>query len=104
MAIRTDNTDRLHEYLDGKTPSAHYARSPRAYPKQLPGQEYLRHLPVKKITTSGTFRFHHRLPFIAQSLTNHQIGLEETGDGFWSSFLNTVRLAKIDERDYIIRG
>ena len=49
-------------------------------------------------------RFQHRLLFIAQSLTNHHIGLEETDDGIWSIFFNTVLLAKLDERDYIIRG
>jgi hypothetical protein len=46
----------------------------------------------------------HRLLFIAQSLTHHHIGLEETDDGIWSISFNTVRLAKLDERDYIIRG
>ena len=55
-------------------------------------------------TTGGTFRFQHRLLFIANSLTHHHIGLEETADGIWSIFLNTVLLAKLDERDYIIRG
>jgi hypothetical protein len=59
---------------------------------------------VKKITTGGTFRFQRRLLFIAQSLTNHHIGLEETKDGIWPIFFNTVLLAKLDERDYIIRG
>jgi len=59
---------------------------------------------VKKITTGGTFRFQHRLLFIAQSLTNHHIGLEETDDGIWYIFFNTVLLAELDERDYIIRG
>jgi len=30
--------------------------------------------------------------------------LEETDDGMWSIFFNTVLLAKLDERDHIIRG
>jgi hypothetical protein len=51
-----------------------------------------------------TFRFQRRLLFIANTLTDHHIGLEETDDGIWSSFFNTVLLAKLDERDYIIRG
>ncbi len=101
---REYNTERPHEYLGGETRATHYASSPRPYPKRLPAQEYPGHFLVKKITTGGTFRFQHRLLFIAQSLTNHHIGLEETDDGIWSIFFNTVLLAKLDERDYIIRG
>lgn len=101
---REYNTERPHEYLGGETPSAHYATSPRAYPKQLPAQDYPGHFLVKKITTGGTFRVQHRLLFIVQSLTNHHIGLEATDDGIWSIFFNTVLLAKLDERDYVIRG
>ena len=65
---------------------------------------YPGHFLVKKITTGGTFRFQHRLLFLAHSLTAHHIGLEETDDGIWSIYFNTVLLAKLDERDYIIRG
>ena len=52
----------------------------------------------------GAIRFQHRLLFIANSLTTHHIGLEETDDGIWSLYFNTVLLAKLDKRDYIIRG
>jgi transposase InsO family protein len=98
------NTERPHDYLEGKTPASQYNASPRAFPKQLPPQEYAGHYIVKKITTGGTFRFHNRLLFIANALTHHHIGLEETDDGIWSIFFNTVLIAKLDERDYIIRG
>jgi len=56
------------------------------------------------ITTGGTFRFQRRLLFIANSLRHHDIGLEETDDGIWSIYFNTALLAKLDERDCIIRG
>jgi len=101
---RESNTERPHEYLGGATPSSRYTTSPRPYPNSLPLQEYPGHFLVKKITTGGTFRFQKRLLFIAQSLTNHHIGLEETEDGIWSIYFNTVLLGKLDERDYIIRG
>lgn len=101
---REYNTERPHDYLAGTTPASHYASSPRPYPAQPPPQEYPGHFLVKTITTGGTFRFQHRLLFIAQSLTNHRIGLEETDDGSWSIYVNTVLLAKRDEREYIIRG
>jgi len=38
------------------------------------------------------------------SLVDHHIGLEETDDGIWSIFFNTVLIATLDEHDYIIRG
>lgn len=101
---REYNTERPHEYLHGHPPASRYTESPRPYPATLPPQEYPGHFLVKKITTGGTFRFHHRLLFIANALTGHRIGLEETDDGIWSIFFNTVLLAKLDERDYLIRG
>lgn len=57
---------------------------------------------VRKITTSGTFRFQCRLLFSALWRTNHHIGLEGTVNDIWSIFSNPVLLAKPDERDYII--
>jgi transposase InsO family protein len=98
------NDERPHASLGGKTPASQYRPAPHPYPRILPPQEYPGHFLVKKITTGGTFRFQRRLLFIANSLTNHHIGLEETADGIWSIYFNTVLLAKFDERDYIIRG
>jgi hypothetical protein len=42
--------------------------------------------------------------YLANSLVDQHIGLEETDDGVWSIYFNTVLLATLDERDYIIRG
>jgi len=98
------NDERPHASLGGKTPASQYRPAPRPYPRVLPPQEYPGHFLVKKITTGGTFRFQRRLLFLANSLTHHHIGLEETDDGIWSIYFNTVLLAKLDERDYIIRG
>jgi hypothetical protein len=55
---------------------------------------------------SGIDALHGRLRLLRldHSLTTHHRGLEETGDGIWSSKFNAVLLAKLDERDYIIRG
>jgi putative transposase len=101
---RLYNDERPHQALQGKTPASRYHPSSYAYPDALPPQEYPGHFLVKKITTGGTFRFQHRLLFISNSLTGHHIGLEEVDDGVWTIYFNTVLLAKLDERDYIIRG
>jgi hypothetical protein len=58
---------------------------------------------VKRVTNAGTFRFKHKLLFIANALRQQHIGLEEVNDGIWSIFLGTVLLARIDEREMRIR-
>ena len=98
------NDERPHASLGGQTPASQYRPAPRPYPRILPPQEYPGHFLGKKITTGGTFRFQRRLLFIANSLTHHHIGLEETDDGIWSIYFNTVLLAKLAERDCLIRG
>ena len=40
----------------------------------------------------------------ATSLKQNLIGLEEVDDGVWSIYLCNVLLARLDERDFIIRG
>jgi hypothetical protein len=81
----------------------HQRMSPRPFPDRLPPLEYPGHFLVKRVTNAGTFRLKHKLLFIANALKQHPIGLEETDDGIWSIYFGTVLLAKVDERDMIIR-
>lgn len=97
-------TERPHEALQQETPASRYTSSPRPYPTRLPAPEYPLHFLVKRVTDAGTFRFQKRLLYIANSLVDQHIGLEETDDGVWAIYFNTVLLATLDERDYIIRG
>ena len=69
----------------------------------MPPLEYPGHFLVKRVTHAGTFRLKHTLLFIANALKEHHIGRDETDDGIWSIYLGTVLLAKVDERDMIIR-
>jgi transposase InsO family protein len=98
------NEERPHERLAGRTPASVYRPSPRPYPEKLPPLEYPGHLLVKRVTNAGTFRFKYRLLFIANALKQHHIGLEEIDDGIWSIYFGQVLLARLDERDYVIRG
>jgi hypothetical protein len=59
---------------------------------------------VKRVTEARTFRFQPRLLSIANALVNQHIGLEETDGGVWAIYFNTVLLATLDERDFVIRG
>ena len=97
------NDERPHEFLQGATPSSHYTPSPRPFPATLPPLEYPGHYLVKRVTNAGTFRLKHKLLFIANALKQHHIGLDETDDGIWSIYFGTVLLAKVDEREMIIR-
>src|SRR6185436_2516479 len=101
---REYNTERPHEALHQETPASQYRSSSRPYPSQLPVPEYPGHFLVKRVTDAGTFRFHQRLLYIANSLVDQHIGLEETDDGVWAIYFNTVLIATLDERDYFIRG
>jgi putative transposase len=98
------NDERPHATLGGQTPSSHYRPSSRSFPDHLPPLDYPGHFVVKRITSAGTFRFQHKLLFIANALQQHHIGLEETGDGIWSIYFGTVLLAKLDEREMLIRA
>jgi transposase InsO family protein len=98
------NEERPHEYLHQETPASQYMESARPYPTRLPALEYPGHFLVKKITTGGTFRFQHKLLYLANAMVDQHIGLEETDDGIWAIHFNTVLLATFDERDYIITG
>ncbi len=101
---REYNEDRPHQTLQGRTPASLYQPSRRTYTGTLPSIEYPGHFLVKRITNAGTFRFKKRLLFIANALKQHTIGLEEVADGIWSIYFCQVLLARVDERDYVIRG
>jgi transposase InsO family protein len=101
---RLYNDERPHDALHGRTPASLYCPSRRAYPGTLPPIEYPGHFLVKRVTNAGTIRFKKRLVFIANSLKQLPIGLEEVADGIWSIHFCAVLLGRIDERDYIIRA
>jgi hypothetical protein len=56
------------------------------------------------VTNAGTIRFKKRVLFIANALKQHMLGLEEVDDGVWSLYFCNVLLARVDERDYVIRA
>lgn len=97
------NHERPHQALDGLTPASQYRPSRRAFNGRLPPYEYPAHFIVKRVTNAGTFRLKGRLLFIANALKQNLIGLEEVDDGLWSIYLCNVLLARLNERDFIIR-
>ena len=98
------NEDRPHEALGDRTPASVYRPLPRPFPDRLPAIEYPGHFQVRFVSNAGTFRFRNRLLFIANALNQHAIGLEEIDDGIWSIYFGQVLLARLDERDFEVRG
>jgi len=97
------NHERPHQALHGKTPSQCYQTSTRPFPKKLPPLEYPGHFLIKRVTEAGTIRLKDKLLFLANPLKFLHVGLEETDDGIWAIHFANVLLAKIDERDMILR-
>jgi transposase InsO family protein len=97
------NEERPHSHHGGTPPGAHYTASPREYPARLPPLEYPGHFVVKRVTDAGTIRFQNQLLFLANALQYYHIGLEEIDDGIWSIYFGSILLARLDERDRIIR-
>lgn len=104
-AFRTEyNEERPHSALAGDTPAQRYTPSTRAYPARLAPFEYPAHFTVKKVTTAGTIRLRSKLLFIAHALTHEYIGLEEIDDRLWSIYVGPMLLARVSERDRLLRG
>jgi putative transposase len=97
------NQERPHEALGNHTPASVYRPSRRRLPERLPAVEYPGHYQVRFVCNAGTFRFRSRLLFIANALKQHYIGLEEVADGIWSVYFGRALLARLDERDFVIR-
>ena len=59
---------------------------------------------VRRVSHAGTLRFQRRPRFLSDTLRQEGIALEETGDGRWSIYFYDVLRARLDERDFKLRG
>jgi putative transposase len=103
-AFRTEyNDERPPTHHSGKPPGSQYDASPRENPSRLPALEYPGHYTLKRVATVGTFRFKTKLLVTANALRGYHIGLDEEVDGVWAIYFGEIPLAKLDERNCIIR-
>ena len=98
------NADRPHDALGGAVPASRYAPSPRPMPDVLPGPEYPGHYEVRYLSKDGNVRFKTKQFFVSQTLAHEHVGFEEVGDGVWSLYFYDRLLARLDERDFKLRG
>jgi putative transposase len=101
---REYNHKRPHEALGQRAPASLYRPSPRRMPAKCAEPEYPGHCLVRRVSNAGTFRLKRRQLFLSDTLLQEWIALEETGDGLRSSYFYDVLLARLDERDFKLRG
>lgn len=93
------NEERPHEALNQTLPACHFTRSPRPYPPRPPAVEYPLHLHVRRVSSSGTIKFHDRRWFLGEALAGERIALEAVDDQVWSLQFGAFELARLNERD-----
>ena len=98
------STERPHEALSYDTPASLYRPSSRRLPDVLPEPQYPGHFEVRWVSKCGTYKWKRRQLFISQALGHEWIGFEEVGDGVWSVWFYDRLLARLDERDFKLRG
>jgi putative transposase len=98
------NFVRPHEAIGMATPASLYVPSPRPFPSVIPGPQYAGHLEVRRVSKAGTFRFRAHQLFLSDTLMEEEIALEEVDDGVWSILFYDTLIARLDERDYRVRG
>ena len=72
-------------------------------PSRLPEPHYAPHMEIRLVSQAGVFRFKKQQIFLSDALKQESIALEEVADGIWSVYFYDVLLARLDERDYILR-
>ena len=75
------NTERPHEALSMKTPSAVYCPSERKMPKRLKHYDYPYHFEVRRVSRNSGIRWRNRWVQVSSTLAEEYIGFEEIEDG-----------------------
>ncbi len=101
---REYNIKRPHEALVQTTLASRCTRSFRPCPTRVPTPECPRPLPHRSDHDGGHIPLRQAARVRRNALTNQRIGIEETDDGRWSSYFDSVGLVTLDERDHIIQS
>jgi hypothetical protein len=80
------------------------ARWPGARAPELNAKWYHGSIGLRRVSHAGTFRLHHKQPFLSNALAGEYIGLEEVGDGLWNIVYYETLLGRIDEKTGRITG
>jgi transposase InsO family protein len=97
------NEQRPHEALGQKTPASLYRVSEKTYPRRLASPEYPSDWTVRKIRSSGTFKWHRQELYLSEALIGETVGFEPRDDGLWCIHFMHVPLTLFDERRQRLR-
>jgi transposase InsO family protein len=92
------NTERPHESLGQEYPSKHYKASRRTYIQNPVIPPYDINYTVRKVRSSGDFRFKCRLFYITELLQGEYIGLKEVDNSYWKVYYGFYPICAIDLR------
>ena len=98
------NTERPHEALDYKVPSAMYEPSSRRYPTKLRCPEYPDPWEVYKVRNDGSIKMSDRELFLSNVLRDEPVGLEPRDDGTLRVHYGPLHLGTISPRGRFTRG
>lgn len=93
------NHVRPHEALALDTPASHWQPSRQCLPKALPEPEYGGHMQVRRVSSSGTFRFGCAALFLTDVLAGEYIALEEVDEDIWSVYFYNALLARLHKTE-----
>jgi transposase InsO family protein len=101
--LKEFNSERPHEALQGRTPSAIYRPSARAFPAKVPDVEYPGHYTVRMVRGDGTFKWKGVNLYCSEALHGEPVGLQEIADSRWLLSFAKITLAILDDRSPIPR-
>ncbi len=91
------NTQRPHEALAMKTPSALYIPSLRRMPKKLTHFDYPYHFEVRRVSRNNGIRWQHRWVQVSSTLAEEYIGFEEIEDGIYNVYFCELLIGRFRE-------
>jgi transposase InsO family protein len=92
------NTERPHEALSMKTPSAVYVPSPRRMPKRLKHYDYPYHFEVRRVSRNSGIRWRSRWIQVSSTLAEEYIGFEEIEDGIHNVYFCELLIGRFVEK------
>lgn len=94
---RIYNDERPHEALAMHPPWTAYERSARHYPVKLREPEYPASVSVRSVNHKGALKWQGRMLYLAETLANEHVALEEIGDNSWRVYFADVALGIIED-------
>ena len=99
---REYNEERPHAALHDDVPQQWYTPSRRPFPARLPPIAYPGHYEVRRVDRGGTVSWRNRALHLTEILAGEPLGFEEVDDGIWIVSYATVRIARFDERAWLL--